>query len=162
MKSFSASVRIIGVNPYVPVPPNILSALLKKAGRPTSPLPVKGKLNGHRFTQTIVKYQGKQRLYLNTPMRNAARIGVGDKANVEVDFDGRPRIVPMHPKFKRALAKNKKALTTFQRLPPHRKKEILRYINFLKTAKSVDQVVSRMVKQLVGVRTKGFNFVAPR
>jgi hypothetical protein len=162
MKSFSATVRIFGVNPYVPVPSKILSVLLKKAGKLASPLPVKGKLNGHRFTQTIVKYRGKQRLYLNTPMRKAAGIDVGDRANVEVDFDSRPRIVPMHPKFKRALAKNKKALTTFQRLPPHRKKEILRYINFLKTAKSVDRVVSRMLKQLVGVRTKGFNLVAPR
>jgi len=162
MKSFSATIRIIGVNPYVAVPPKILSALFKKAGKTTGPLPVAGKLNGHRFIQTIVKYRGKQRLYLNTPMRKAAGIDVGDRANVEVEFDGRPRIVPIHPKFKRALAKNKKALRTFQRLPPHRKKEILRYINFLKTAKSVDRVVSRMVKQLAGIRTGGFNFVVRR
>jgi len=162
MKSFSAIIRIVGVNPYVAVPPKIISALFQKAGKSTGPLPVAGRLNGHRFVQTIVKYRGKQRLYLNTPMRKAAGIDVGDRANVEVEFDGRPRIVPIHPKFKRALAKNKKAHRTFQRLPPHRKKEILRYINFLKTAKSVDRVVARMVKQLTGLRTGGFNFVVRR
>ncbi|MEI9935362.1 MAG: hypothetical protein WDM71_11065 [Ferruginibacter sp.] len=43
-----------------------------QAGKDKGHIPVKGKLDGHAFIQTLVKYSGKWRLYLNGPMRKAS------------------------------------------------------------------------------------------
>jgi hypothetical protein len=108
MKSFSAKIFIIGINPYVLLPENVLQSLFKQAGKDTGAVPVRGTLNGNPFTQTLVKYSGKWRLYLNTPMRKAAVIDVGDIAKVQIEFNPSPPVITMHPSLQQALAKNKK------------------------------------------------------
>ena len=152
MKSFRSKVYIIGVNPYVLLPASVLKYLFQKAGKDKGAIPVKGKLNGKSFIQNLVKYSGKWRLYLNGPMRQAAGIDVGDMANVEIDFDHKPREVPMHPKFKKALAQNTKAKTAFNKLSSSRQKEIMKYINFLKSEESVDRNVTRAIAHLVSAK----------
>ena len=56
----------------------------------------------------------------------------------------------MHPKLENALKKNKKARMVFEQLSPSRKKEIIRYINFLKTEESVDRNIKRAIQFLSG------------
>ena len=56
----------------------------------------------------------------------------------------------MHPKLELALKKNKKANEVFKQLPPSRQKEILRYINFLKTEESVNRNIKRAIGFLSG------------
>ena len=162
MDSFSAKILKLGINPYVSVPEKILRELFKKAGRRKGPLPVRGILNGNKFKQTVVKYQGAWRLYLNTPMRRSAGIDVGDAARIKIEFDPEPRITPMHPMLGRALMQNKEAKTAFKKLPPSRQKEILRYLGFLKTEESAKRIVEKVLRQLIGKKTKGLNFVARR
>jgi len=87
---------------------------------------------------------------------------VGDLARVKIEFDPEPRIVPMHPMLSRALADNREAKTVFKKLHPSRQKEILRYLGFLKTEESVARIVEKVMRQLIGKRTKGLNFVARR
>src|SRR5262245_34869701 len=141
--TFSARIFKIGVNPVVDVPHRVLKALFKQANKSRGPIPVIGKLNGKPFTQTAVKYQGAWRLYLNTPMRKAAGIDEGDMAHVVLEFDNKPRLTPMHPQLKAALAKNKTAKQVFEKLSPYRQKEIARYINNLKNEESVRKNVER-------------------
>ncbi len=148
--SFSAKIYIIGVNPYVLLPAPILKQLFLHAGKDKGPIPVKGTINGHPYLQTLVKYSGKWRLYLNTPMRKAAGIDTGDNADVEITFDSAPRTIPMHPKLKKALVENKKANSTFEQLAPYRKKEIVRYINSLKTEESVNRNIDKVIRHLLG------------
>ena len=136
--------------------------LFRQAGRTKGPLPVRGILNGNKFKQTVVKYQGAWRLYLNTPMRHSAGIDVGDLARVKIEFDPEPRIVPMRPMLSRALADNREAKTAFKKLPPSRQKEILRYLGLLKTEESVARIVEKVMRQFIGKRTKGLNFMARR
>lgn len=150
MKKFSAQIFKIGINPYVFVPTIVLKWLFKEAGKMQSPIPVKGKLNGNNFIQTLVKYEGEWRLYLNTPMRKAAGIDVGDMAKVEIDYDSKPRIIPTHPKLKQAFSQNKKAKGVFNNLSPYRQKEIVRYINTLKTQESVNRNIEKVIKHLEG------------
>ena len=126
MESFTAKILKIGINPYVGLPDEVLNTLFKQADKNKGPIPVRGTLDGKRFKQTLVKYQGAWRLYLNTQMRQAAGIDVGDDAKVEIEFDPEPRIVPTHPKFAQALSKNRKAKAAFERLARSRQKEILR------------------------------------
>jgi len=150
MRSFSAKIYKIGINPYVLLPQPVLDSIFKQAGKDKGAIPVRGTLNGNAFTQTLVKYSGKWRLYLNTPMRKAAGIDVGDTANVKIEFDPAPRIIPMHPKLQQALAKNKKAKEAFEELTPSRQKEILRYIGFLKSEESVMTNVEKVIQNLLG------------
>ncbi|HYV91808.1 MAG TPA: YdeI/OmpD-associated family protein [Chitinophagales bacterium] len=150
MKSFSAKIFKIGVNPYVLLPASVLNELFSQSGKNKGPIPVRGTLNGKEFIQTLVKYSGKWRLYLNTPMRKAAGIDVGDIAKVRIEFDSMPRNIPMHPKLQEALTQNKKAKEAFEKLTPSRRKEIIRYLVSMKSAESVTRNVEKILHHLSG------------
>lgn len=151
MKTFSAKIFIISrINPVVDVPDDVLEYLFKKAGKNKGALPVKGKLNGKKFIQTVVKYGGAWRLYLNGPMRARAGIDTGDIARVEIDFDPAPRVIPMPPQFEKALKKSKQAKAAYEALAPYRQKEILRYLGSMKTEGSLTRNVEKVLKRLVG------------
>jgi uncharacterized protein YhdP len=157
MKSFSARIFIISkINPVVDVPDDVLEYLFKRAGKNKGPIPVKGKLNGKKFIQTVIKYGGAWRLYLNGPMRESAGIsgdGTGDIADVEIDFDPAPRDVPMPAPLEKALRKNRPAQSEFEKLSPSRQKEILRYLGSMKTEESLMRNVEKVLKHLVGEKT---------
>src|SRR5580704_6914977 len=106
MNFFSAKILIIGVNPYVLLPSKVLNEIFRQAGKNKGPIPVRGTINKNKFSQTLVKYSGKWRLYLNTPMRKSAGIEVGDMAEVEIEFDPDLRVIQIHPKLEQALIKN--------------------------------------------------------
>jgi hypothetical protein len=148
MKSFSAKIQIIGINPYVLLPAPVLKYIFEKAGKDKGAIPVKLRLRRQGFTQNLVKYSGKWRLYLNTPMRNVTGKDVGDKIDIKIDFDTKPRIIPMHPKLVEAFKKNLTAKSAFEKLTPSRQKEILRYINFLKSDETIDKNVKRAITHL--------------
>ncbi len=145
MKSFSAKIQIIGVNPYVLLPSSLLKYIFQKAGKDKGAIPIKIRVEKQDFIQNLVKYSGKWRLYLNTPMRKIAGKDVGDKIDLKIDFDAKPRIIPMHPKLKVAFKEYTIAKTAFEKLSPSRQKEILRYINFLKSEESVDKNIQKII-----------------
>jgi len=150
MPAFKAKIYIIGVNPYVLLPLTILKELFKQAGKDKGTIPVRGTLDGHPYLQTLVKYSGKWRLYLNIPMRKAAKKEVGDRIEIGIEFDPVERIIPIHPKLANALLKNKQASTVFESLSPSKKKEIVRYISFLKNEETVDKNVIKAIQFLLG------------
>ena len=108
------------------------------------------KIDGHEFTQTLIKWSGSWRLYLNIPMRKAAKKDVGDVANFEIAYDAIDRVFPMHPKFEKALLENREAKKVFDRLRPSLQLEINRYFSFLKTESSVDRNVTKAIQFLLG------------
>lgn len=150
MPAFKAIIQIIGVNPYVLLPDAVLKAVFKQAGKDKGPIPVKGTIDGHAYTQTLVKYSGYWRLYLNGPMRKAAGKDVGDTAAFTIDHDSTDRSLTMHPKLQKAITENKKAKAVFDALPASRQKEIVRYIGHLKNEESVDRNITRAIQFLLG------------
>ena len=148
--TFSATIEIIGVNPYVYLPKVLLNAIFKQAGKDKGEIPVSMTIDGHAFIQTLLKYTGAWRLYLNTLMRKAAKKEVGDTAEFKVFYDAMPRVIPMHPKLTAALSENKEAKAIYDGLRPSLQLEIVRYISFLKTEESVDRNVLRAVNFLLG------------
>jgi len=148
MKSFEAKIYIIGINPYVLLPSAVLKYIFQKAGRDKGAIPVQLKIGDKDFIQNLVKYSGKWRLYLNMPMRKAAEKDVGDIIDIQIDLDPLPRTTPVHPKLKKAFKENPNAKKAFEKLSPSRQKEILRYINFLKSEESVERNVQRAVTHL--------------
>lgn len=150
LPSFSARIYKIGINPYVLLPAAVLKQIFKEAGKDKGPVPVKGSINHHPFTQTLVRYSGKWRLYINTPMLKGAKAAVGDTVHIAVSFDAAERITLMPPKLKTAFQKNKEAQAVFKQLPVSRQKEIMRYINNLKSAAAVENNVEKAILFLLG------------
>ncbi|WP_281225838.1 DUF1905 domain-containing protein [Flavobacterium aquiphilum] len=147
---FSAEIYIIGVNPFVFIPDAVLESVFRDANKNKGKIPVKIKIEGHQFIQTLIKYSGHWRLYLNTPMRKMAQKEVGDTANFEIAFDSEERVIPMHPKLVKALNENLDTQRIFDSLRPSLQLEIIRYISFLKTEESIDKNVLRAVNFLLG------------
>jgi uncharacterized protein YdeI (YjbR/CyaY-like superfamily) len=150
VKSFSAKIYIIGINPYVLLPAAVLTYIFQKSGKNKGAIPIKIQIGREKFIQNLVKYSGKWRLYLNAPMRKAAGKDVGDTIDIQLDFDPKPRTTPIHPKLQKAFTENPAARNVFKKLAPSRQKEILRYINFLKSEESVDKNVRRAISHLTG------------
>jgi hypothetical protein len=147
---FSAKIEIIGVNPFVYLPDRILKLIFNQAKKDKGKIPVKIKIDGHEFIQTLVKYSGSWRLYLNTPMRKAAGKDVGDTAKFEITYDSVKRVITAHPKLINALNDNPKAKKIFDNLAPSLRLEIVRYISFLKTEESINRNIIKAVKFLMG------------
>ncbi len=146
----SGRVRKIGVNPYVRVPPDIIGALQRAAGRRKGPLPVKITINRKPFAATVVRYQGMWRLYLNTLMRKEAGVETGDAVSIGMVFDNQPRIVPVPEAFARAMADNLRAWDAFEKLSPSRRNEILRYLNSLKKPETMNKNIPKILAMLSG------------
>jgi hypothetical protein len=123
--------------------------------REEAPIPVKGTVQGEPFSTTVVKFRGIWRLYLNTPMRQAAKADVGDQVTIHVQFDKAPPKVPMPRKFALALSKNKSAKEAFQKLAPSRQKEILRYLNSLKQVETLERNIEKVIQFLQGEPSEG-------
>lgn len=147
---FKAEIKIIGINPFVFVPEETLAYIFKQAGKTKGQLPIVMKIDGYEFKQTLVKYAGDWRLYLNTPMRKAAGKDLGDIATFEIEFDTEERTLSLNHKLEQALAENKKAKAVFDNLAPYLQKEIIRYIANLKTEESVEKNVKKAIGFLLG------------
>jgi len=150
MNTFKAKIEIIGINPFVFLPDRVLKSLFTQSGKEKGPIPVHGTIDGHPYKQTLVKYSGAWRLYINGPMLKASDKKVGDRTSLTIEFDPKDRSISMHPKLKAALKANKSAKTTFDKLPPSRKNEVVRYISHLKTEASIDKNVARAILFLTG------------
>jgi hypothetical protein len=150
MHSFQAELKIIGINPYVSVPEKILVSIFKQAGKEKGKIPIKGTVNKLPYTQTLVKYAGEWRLYVNTKMLKDSPKKIGTRIKISVEFDPAERTITPHPKLLTALNKNKKAKTVFDKLRPSLQFEIVRYIANLKTEASVDKNITKAIDFLLG------------
>ncbi len=153
MYKIKAEIKIIGINPFVFVPDNILNELFKENGKNTGPIPIKGTINGRPYKQTLVKYLGEWRLYINTQMLRNSPKRVGEAIEIYIEFDPSDRSIAPHPKLMDALNNNLQAKEKFDSLTPSTQKEIVRYISHLKTEASIDRNVDRAINFLLGKDT---------
>lgn len=147
---FSATIDIVGINPYVFVPEKILGQIFKDAGKCKGSIPICGKINDVSYQQTLVRFQGQWRLYINTSMLKNSPKRIGENIRVSIQFDTADRSIPMHPKLKSALQKNEIANAKFECLSPSLQNEIVRYIARLKNEESVDRNIEKAIMFLLG------------
>jgi hypothetical protein len=147
-QKFKSKVCKLGINPVVDPPDDVLQAIFEQAGRSKGPIPVHGLINGAAFIQTLVKYQGAWRLYINGEMLKASGLKVGDAARIEVEADPRPREVAMPNLFLEVLSNNAEAKLRFEALTPSRKRGILLYLNSLRTERSLTKNIEKVITQL--------------
>lgn len=145
MANFSAKIEIIGINPFVFLPEEVLQLLLEQAGAHKGKVPIRGTINGLPYQQTLVKYAGAWRLYINMVMLKDSPRRIGETVEISIEYDDSDRSIPMHPKLQQALDENPTALEKFESLPPSRRMEIMRYIHRLKSEESVAKNVARAI-----------------
>jgi len=148
--SFNAIINIIGINPFVFVPEPILKKLFREFGKDKGPIPVKGTINGNEYRQTLVRFAGEWRLYINTKMLPKSPQRIGEKVEVSIEVDSSDRTIHPHPKLVQALKENERANTVFENLAPSLQNEIVRYIANLKTEKSIERNVVKAIGFLLG------------
>lgn len=150
MKVFDAKIEIIGMNPFVFVPDSVLADLFREFGKDKGPVPVKGTINGNPYQQTLVRYAGEWRLYINTKMLPKSPERIGEKIEIGIELDLSDRTIHPHPKLIQALKENSRANAVYESLAPSLQNEIVRYIANLKTEASVDRNVIKAIDFLLG------------
>lgn len=150
MDKFKATLEIIVGNPFVYVPSKILKSVFQQANKNKGTIPVRGKINGKSYQQTLLRYSGEWRLYINMKMLKNSPRRIGEIIDVEIEFDPSDRSINPHPNFIKALADNKEANEVFEKLSPSKQKEIVRYLSNLKTATSLERNVKRAINFLLG------------
>ncbi|MDF2437302.1 MAG: hypothetical protein K0Q95_1678 [Bacteroidota bacterium] len=150
MKKFKAEIKIIGINPYVSLSRKMLDELFKDAGKDKGPIPIKGAINDKPYKQTLMKFKGEWRLYINTIMLKDSPKRIGETIEMTVQYDPAKRTITPHPSFIKALSDNKSAKDVFDNLSPSRKNEIVRYISNLKTEESINRNVAKAIGFLKG------------
>ncbi len=152
--SFKASIYKTGINTCVDVPGKITASMKGVKGY----IPVKGIINGYPFIQTLVPVKdAPYRLFVNGPMLKGSGTRPGDIATLSIEQDLAPRTEPFPAGLKKALSSSG-LLAEFDQLTPARKKEVLRYLNHLKTKESLQRNIEKVIAQLQqkSSDTKGF------
>lgn len=150
MHSFSADLQIVEGNPFVFVPQGVLEALFERAGKIRGPIPIRGVVNEMPFQQTLVRFRGAWRLYVNMTMLPDSPRRIGESLDLSIAFDPSDRTIEPHPLLIAALVEDDTARRVYEDLPASRRKEIVRYISQLKRDESVKRNVSRAIDFLNG------------
>lgn len=149
--TFLSKLDIIGINPFVFVPEEILQKLFIDANRNKGNIPIKVSVNGSEFfPQTLLRYQGEWRLYINTMILKDSPKRIAEELQVTILLDLESREIPMDPNFLLALEKNLEAKKVYDSLIPSLQKEINRYINNLKSENSKLKNVDKAIQFLLG------------
>lgn len=148
---FNAELEKIGINPFVFVPENILTQLFEKAGSEKGKIPVLLIVNGGTENrQTLVKFRGAWRLYINTAILHDSPRRIGELLTIHIRFNPFIEELLPHPKLIEAVQNNAEAFSVFNQITPSLRKEIIKYISFLKTEESIDRNVERAILFLTG------------
>jgi hypothetical protein len=151
MHTFKAKLEIIGINPFVSVPEKILQQLFMQAGKDKGHIPIRGIVNNEtNYKQTLVRYSGEWRLYINTSMLKHSPKRIGETIEISIQFDSESRAIEAPLKFVEALDNNAAAKTVFDNLAASKKKEIVRYLANLKTAETLDKNIVKAIDFLLG------------
>ncbi len=150
MFHFKSELNIIGVNPFVFVPDAILHQLFKQAGKEKGHIPITGTINDKPYKQTLVKYLGEWRLYINTTMLRNSPQRIGELIDITISYDSESREIKTPEKFTKALNENPAAKAVFNNLPASRKLEIVRYLSKLKTEEAREKNIERAIHFLLG------------
>jgi hypothetical protein len=152
--SFTALIKITGVNPFILVSASRVNTI-KPGWR--KPLPVLVRINGKPTKAWRINMMpvgdGSFYLYLHGDVRKASGTAVGDRVRAEIEFDPSYRNGPQHPMpswFKQALAGNPHAMKNWKALTPSRKKEILRYFSRLSSPEARARNLTRALHMLSG------------
>lgn len=149
--NFKSTIYKVDINACVDVPKRITDEMESRKGY----IKIKGKINGFGFNKNLVPVKNKPyRLFVNIPMLEGAEVKPGDTANfvIEQDFKVKKKSYP-RPKKLTEILKDKKLLDDFNNLTESQKRNILKYLNDIKTEKTLERNIKKLIDQLENKET---------
>lgn len=143
---FKAKIYKTGINYCVDVPGEITSEMIATKGY----IKIKGTVNKFPFTKSLVPVKnGLYRLFVNIPTLKGANTEVGNTAEFEIeqDFKVIKKEYPI-PKMLTEQLKKKELLDDFNNLTESRKKDILKYLNYIKTEETLRKNIEKLITKL--------------
>jgi hypothetical protein len=113
---------------------------IRRVGRMTA--------DGWFRTTVIASRGGELRVFLNGWMRKSAGVDVGDRVEVTLAPDAASRSLRVHPFLSDAFKAHPRARRGWHDLTPSARREILSYINYLKSEAAVLRAVAKVVARL--------------
>lgn len=150
MLEFKAKIELLGINPFVFVPEEILIVIFKQAGMDKGHIPIRGMVNQTPYQQTLVRYKSAWRLYINVKMLKNSPKRIGELIDIKLEFDPEDRSIEPHKLLVQALSENLEAKKVFGNLSKSKQQGIIRYISRLKTEESIVKNVKRAIGFLNG------------
>jgi len=151
---FKATIELRGYNPYIAVSAE-QAATIAPAWR--RPIPVLVQLNGGPTPPWRINMMpvgdGSFYLYLDNGIRRPTKTAVGDEVLVTLGFDADYRgglTQDMPDDLTTALLGNMAAASNWEKLPPSRKKEVLRYLGRLHSSTARQGNLERLLYVLEG------------
>ncbi len=143
---FKAEIYKTGINWAVDVPRSITDQLKKDKGY----IRIKGSVNGFDFKQTLVPVKNSpHRLYVNLIMMKGGQTAVGEIAVFAIGQNDElvEKMYDM-PEMLVASLKINQLEKEFEQLNATRKKDILKYLHYLKTAETMQKNIDKVIVQL--------------
>ena len=144
--AFKSRIYRIGINLVVNVPKKVTDKLLATKGL----IKIRGTINGFSFHTTLMPVKNKLYiLYVNIPMLKGAVLKEGDMGSFSIrqDLTSYEQHYPMPATLTEALKKTKLE-EQFSALTEARKKDILKYLNGIKTNTTLEKHITTLVKKL--------------
>lgn len=144
---FTATLRTLAMNYCVDVPADASRAL---AGDPPERyIRVEGTANGHPFaTRLTPRGGGAYRLFLDSTVRAAAGIGVGDEVAIEVAHAEAPPEPPLPGDLREALSALDGGVKAFAALTEAQRTGMLAFVERARTASTRARYVGRVVDEV--------------
>lgn len=151
MQEFSARIYKVGINLAVDVPQHVARAFHKSGY-----IPIKGKINAQvAFNSTLCPTGGgNYRLYINALIRQQTGASVGQRILIQIAQDSNRQEPPIPNALNQALANNLRAQVRFDNLLPGRRKEVLEYLNSLKSKTALERNIKKFIDKLNASKIK--------
>lgn len=143
---FKAVIYKTGINWAVDAPLEITQKLTKEKGY----IRIKGQINGFDFKQTLVPVKNSpHRLFVNLIMMKGGQTAVGETAVFAIEQNDElvEKMYDM-PDMLAASLKTNQLEKEFDQLSATRKKDILKYLHYLKTAETMQNNIDKVIVQL--------------
>jgi uncharacterized protein DUF1905/bacteriocin resistance YdeI/OmpD-like protein len=146
---FQATIYRIWMMRHVDVPEEICRKLRRQAGTKRH-IPVVAIVNGRSVRTTMVPAGGgRYRITLNTTLRKAAHVDVGDLVGVELRLDRDSREIPLPPALRAVLKDHPNAWRAYQALPPGHRRQLLLYFTRAKSPRAQERAARFVLDHLI-------------
>ena len=145
-RHFTATIYKTGINTCVDVPDTITREMVPQKGY----ILVRGRINHFIFTKTLVPVKnGPYRLFVNTAMLKGAATSLGSIASFSIEQDHKKaeKNYPVPDLLSNELRKNKLS-SDFNNLTASRKKDVLKYLSYIKTEETLKKNIDKLMQQL--------------
>ncbi len=143
---FSAEIYKVGINACVDVPEKITDNMKPVNGY----IKINGEINGFAFNKNLVLVKNEPyRLFVNIPMLKGGKTNLNESADFQItqDFDTTKKVYSK-PKVLIDKLKAKNLTSDFSNLTKARQNEILKYLNNIKTEKTLERNIEKLIDQL--------------